>query len=1848
MKKFLNIHLNKKFFVALIFLFFIYFGITGISIPFLASTIEHKIQPYIPQDFQSVTIQKILFKFPNKLVVKKIKFLNKNKKFYFDEIGEISVSFDILNFFNIIKNKKFEFKNISKISIKNISFNIIKTAKKVDEQTLIKEIFETYLDSINKINYLPVLELKNLKFIVGNVFDGNRQIIELKNTKIETNKTKNSKYKTVVIKSYFDFGEIRLNFFTKTRNLKIQILPNSFLDLAKFRTSLLFFCELFDVKTNSIPDFDGKIFPDITLKFNLFAILFPVEKNKLDFSKITLNGKFVLEQFYCDIHNDKIKLPYLNTEIISINNMQFSADFSDNAYSLEKGFALVNNIPLNFSITSSNYLKKPDKISLYLDNFDVRKLNFMDINKKLDDIKLTMQPLSVRLNLTKKITDSNEKYTGKIDVGFLSAGIADALVFRIDPFFIDIFDDSFALNDLNINIKNIGEMTANCFFSAYKTSLKIKSNNYLFLDKIRDNKTTKIKTIADRLKLKNFNFEFEKDTTVSSQTVVSTKLFLATDIESNGIDVNFSVNKNLDLLNFVLKDNKTNANLLNFDGSILDNKVEFKNIYIDGDKNRKINISGYLPIGKNEKIDLKLNAKKLSSNLLKKFFNRSDLLVDFETKLDDRLDNILIKNKFLIYAKNLSLDSECEFRNKIFNIQKLTLNKQANVIGFYDFSNKNFDFKMNFNKFQLINILELFQKFSKIKLEKALMTGSLNLANKNDSFDIFSDLDVSTSKALENISLKLKLDSSKNIYNLDIFQANENKGFFSIINAQNFKLDKLANLQKCEIKGYLKNFVYNQKTYSGDFSNKLEFLKDIKKAEKNSGIIGNLNINNLLLDKLKLSKIKIFYEYDFKNNIFAIQNFFIDNVVSGNAKCSFDLAKNNQISGQIKFENFDILNIFTTLKPEYSLAVSSSAQPTNMKEFLLDGTVSIAGSLNKPQITSQDMSFHFEKNQKKYLFKNELFFKDDKFFIKKGVVFIDSKENLDYSGSFSTKKNAKQLDVVFDLKDLDSNEINFLANKQICKGFISGKILATYLDDDKKLNINSHLNYKNGELFVFYVDNSEIDLTYNFTDNSVYIRKFFISEKTNELVLKENSVFKKNKTGNFDFNLNFYLKNWDVFSLFRGLGDFKAEGEIKQNEIDGKIIFESLWANKYSLRNKNLKFNYSNDILKLSATENNAGLNANLVFKDGNIKLDKITYKDAKSSFLVQGLITKNHDLNIQGKGTQFEAEIITKFIPIGFYIEGPTDFKIEATGSFKNPKIDINLNSNHGKFAVLNFDKLTSDISIRKDGIKIENFNILKNEKYNIFCDGLIPYPVVSSEKEQVLKKKMSLNIKSPNSNLGILEEIIGNSILKPKGNVDINLNIGNTIFEPQYNGYINVSKASFGLKDGLKSFKDFNAEIVFKNNQIEIKNTSAKVGQGLLSIGGFFNLKNFGFEDFDLKAQVHSATGISLELNSLKIPQSSIIKLMPESPSKGEIKGNLQIKGTPEKYLLKGDLLLENANFTYPPKNTENSDSSIAGILKNADFDVRLKSGGNNWFQNELVNIVVDGNFSFTGPIEKFNVNGDVEFLRGDISYLGIYFKILEGKFSLINNESFLGLKAETSIQRKDATFNKMVDDKIILTVDRAKLKDIKLKFESLNYPGTSAQEAMGLAVSGGASSSMSSVDKENYLKQEFFRLVDNTLTTPLVKMFVQSTGLVDFVKINANVAQKGLDNNQTVSNNSTANLFTGSNIVVGKYLNPNLFVSYSLGLEANGTQDNNDKLDLQHEIEAKVKLHKNFSLQGLVQIDKATNREDKQVTVEYAMPFFNKNKKKEPVQNKETETKNKQSLNEFLANTNQSQSK
>ncbi|MDR0675861.1 MAG: translocation/assembly module TamB, partial [Elusimicrobiota bacterium] len=778
--------------------------------------------------------------------------------------------------------------------------------------------------------------------------------------------------------------------------------------------------------------------------------------------------------------------------------------------------------------------------------------------------------------------------------------------------------------------------------------------------------------------------------------------------------------------------------------------------------------------------------------------------------------------------------------------------------------------------------------------------------------------------------------------------------------------------------------------------------------------------------------------------------------------------------------------------------------------------------------------------------------------------------------------------------------------------------------------------------------------------------------KNTYLEIKKNSKIFFTDTNNAILDFEIYMTNWSLFGIAKGSGNLNLYAQINEDLKTGQVELKNFWVTKLFFRDDLLKFSFRDgeyhDILEISSSDPKNGINGKVLLNDGNVILKQVAYQNetAKSSIIVDGEILKNKNIDMDIKIKKINADIITKIFNIGFFISGISDINANVSNTTFDPIIEIDGNLKDGKFDMLRYKKLFAKVEITKNCIHINKFNIFSENIFKIDASGKIPYPLVDSETDFVNTQKMDLDIKASNTNLGILKALFNDEIILPKGNVDFEMNVGNSIFDPVLNGKIIVSKGSFGLKDVAKNIFSIDSEIIFENNKANIKQLTGRIGKGLFSVFGDIILEDLKFKHFDFYIKIPSKRGLSFELNFLKIPQQNFIKIIPSMPSKIEVKGDLYVNGDIKKYLIKGDLVLNDTNFTYPPLQEDQDYPSKSiieySIFEGMQLDINLITGKNVWFENELINLAIEGNANFKGSINNPLVNGDMNFLRGDISYLGIYFKILDGEFFIINNEPFVGLRAETNIQRYDTIFNRKVEDTILLTIEKSSLKDIKFKFESQNYPSTSSRDAMGLAITGGALDDISGEERENYMRREFYRLIDTTLTTPIIKMLVQSTGIVDFVKVNTSIAENSINNrnNQSIANNlsgnvnKNTNLLSGTSLTLGKYLNPNLFVSYAVILEENEYNFESEEtyLSLQHEIEAKLKLKKNLYLKGLIDIgSEKSMASDRQVTLEYSFPIESKNffkdifKKNKTTENhsKDDEVENKNSkrmgLNDFI---------
>lgn len=1815
----------KKYFFLFISILIIYICFIGISCPKKYLTALNKNLEKKTKDI-SINIEKIKIFFPNVILLDC--FIDNTD--YSIDLKDLKINLDLFNIikdnkkiFFLIKNPKNLSKYILKINIKN--FNVLikesKKTKKVNKiKNIKKDITEIFNEifSLNRI-YIEIKSLSGLKSNIDFFYKKHHKFIYiLKNILFY----KNILGKEILITDIFINKNAQKNFVFFKFNIENFIFntqfynnKNIFFTLSNKISSKLINLKFFNnmnsleykfLSSKFIPQKIKNIFKNIKILFLKFLNItyikkldYKILKNILNFYEIDIDE--IQGTILCNISlflnldnillkNEKpeyssygniltnIKLKYKN---VFIDNVKFNANINKNLLTINNGQFKINGATGNFNILSKNIFNFPNKIKLKISNMHIIEFFNKNLTKFID----ITNNLELNLSLNK-----NNKYNGKISL--------NKNFIKINKKNIKLKDIIINIKNNNINLDNIPILSSknnenlfllNCLlnfknflnFSIFATK-PIQLKEIINIDNLKVFKNKNLEQnnfykYLSNINLENFFIDFKKDF-INKHFILSQKSSFFYKNQKIYFEIK---NQEKDILEIDFSKNKESLFYLKF--KIFSKDFEIKDLYLF-----------------NKKIDF-INDKKFFYIKTKDFILKNkDFLLSFDIKFfkEKRDFSIFLK----LYNTNFNFEFNAEYKNKILKFNKISINNNAFLNGFYNFYNKNYEIYLNTKDF-FLNNLNLFYIskyfFNKnisqfLKQQNLILNGNFNIKKYFNKYKINSNLLFSNINKEKILNIIFN-DKSKMI---DFFQKNikkislalDNNSFSSITFEKNKQKDFL-------IKGTVKNLLYKNFNISFDLKN----------------IININNITNVFFEakniKINEEKFQFFYFYiDLYENIINLKEFSLDNKINGYIK-----KEKSYIDGKINFLDLDIKNFLNQ---------------KNINSFILKGDFNIS------QKTSSIKNFKIEANNFKVLIKKEknpfkfllnISFYQNILDIKNSKIFIKNDEKI----NFSTKYNINKIfNITLDLKNFTSDDLNKFID--ISSDIFSGEIekgnININFSDLNKIEIDTNLNLKNSKIFTMNAENLDGKLFFYPKQKKIEFKNIKILEekksKNVHLFIKENSNIFFNKN-DIMINLLIYMKNWSLFGINKGLGNIFLFMQINSDNLSGQAELSNFWVSDYVFKNEILKFSLKNNIFNIESLKNDL-LSGKIIFDNGNIIIDNFLYKNIKKDEFLScdGEIFANKDVDLKIKTKNLDAEIITKLFYFGFYIYGKTNLDIKISGNLLfDPIININFSSINGKFDILSFEKLYGNVEINKDKIKLNNIYLSYKNKYTLLSYGYIPYSLLDEEKNLMNKQKMLIKVQSLGANLGILEKLYPDIIVKANGETNFNFDLTNSLDDIKISGKISILKGTIFFKDGLKNIKHINSNIDISNNKLIIKSFNASSGKGKIKILGDILLKDLKFKYFNLDIQIPSKKGIKIELDSLKIPQQSFIKIFPSISSKINFYGNVKMIGDIDKYFLKGNIFVYNTNFTYNNNNNSDLDSIIKDtILEGMNFDLDIKTIYNVWFENQFCNLAIEGNANLKGKINDIIVNSDINFLRGDINYMNIYFKIKEGNFSLVNNEPFLALKAETNISRYDDTFNRNVEDTIKLTIDKSHISNIKFKFESQNFPSTTKEEAMSLALSG-QNSGQTTQEKEEKMRQEFFRIIDNTITAPLAKIFLQSTSLVDFVNFNTNIANKTLNKSNNnpyfLNNNKNSNILVGSSLKLGKYLNSNFFVSYSLSLEENDVSLNyeNNSLILQHEIEAKIKLKKNLYLKGLIELNSIENAsKEKQVSLEYSFPILN----------------------------------
>ncbi len=1135
-------------------------------------------------------------------------------------------------------------------------------------------------------------------------------------------------------------------------------------------------------------------------------------------------------------------------------------------------------------------------------------------------------------------------------------------------------------------------------------------------------------------------------------------------------------------------------------------------------------------------------------------------------------------NKGTIHLKGTQLASEnlkgfdisgiLKKDKSLWTTEAETKDRKIVLTGFYETKKKN-GIKIIYNGMDAHNLLNM------MDMKNFPLYGKIDGTIKFSSMDYITYIDA-TLKNGSFLNNKFKTwNISGNVsgtqLNISTFTFRGGKTSVDITSSIDFTKQEDSSSFDCSIKNFkLNNINLN---YDMNFTGKYAGAGEIA---------GVIKAENLTLDKFKFPH-EAFLTLSLKK--LNIKDFVNSNGLSG--EVNFDYATKN-IDAVLKNDNSKISQYYPDIKGR------------------LTSVLNISGNIQKPVI-------YFDGKLKNALYNNLLFdaktkldFKDNKFSLKKFQLTSGKKNEMqiDASGTATSKKTNMKVEFVGISEDVINKFVGFrtpLKGTFYGNGTVSGKpktlkaSLNLYADTlyVKTLKFNSFTAKAKADekKKTISIDNAKIKIS----DSEIKI----LSANFNANTGKYNSKFKF---------VNTHLGPFDVF------GNMNLTGKLipgkTGSRYDGTITLSDLWLNEERLDTLTLKYNITNRAFLFTSKETNPlNISGSINFA----KYPKINFKNIlvgynKRKFTLNGTYF-NDDINFNINGKNLDMGTLSGLFNMPIDSDGEINFTLKTSGSILNPNINLKANSVNGSIYHVPFDVFNVSAIVKDNNLNINDFSVVKNDKYELVVDGYFPFWLDGSLNSKMMKRPVDIKYKLNDTGLYILNNISENSFTAKKGLLKIDGKLTGIRKNISNIGTLSVSGKNIKTNSYISKIKDLNADIVWNKNIFKIQKAYAKVGSGVIEATGTVKMQGINPSYYNM-GLFTSKKGVPVVIKDLPIPTSGVFKMESSNfanYSKGVPTFNFKLQGDAKKPKLTGWAVLENTTFCYPsPVKQHYSEPPffISQLLDNLYVNIDLKTANNTRYENSYIKMLLRGSLNLKGKLDNISANGVITSDDGLFSYLGNDFDIINSKLELINNELFITAEGESEVYSTGES-----DAEIIkIYIDRSDINNLKTRFASKNDPTMDSKKALAkLTKTDPADTNALDTSTDFLMKQQAIRMFSSNVATPLANTVLKKTGIVDNVRlgfVNQDTLQVSSDEEA-----SMAELLYGMKYSVEKNINRLLQVGYSV------TFDKVQKeIDLKQAVEMSFKVNRNLFLKGSYGLnsDNPEYEPEKRVTLEQRIRF------------------------------------
>lgn len=451
-------------------------------------------------------------------------------------------------------------------------------------------------------------------------------------------------------------------------------------------------------------------------------------------------------------------------------------------------------------------------------------------------------------------------------------------------------------------------------------------------------------------------------------------------------------------------------------------------------------------------------------------------------------------------------------------------------------------------------------------------------------------------------------------------------------------------------------------------------------------------------------------------------------------------------------------------------------------------------------------------------------------------------------------------------------------------------------------------------------------------ESSIKINDLFFGQESNGILISNASSYFKTGPVNLHFpleesNITLHLTaekiNLNRINILETKLNLEYKDAYGTLEVNSKFEEDRKLYTKLQIFTKPEYFQFVSDLFGL--TLNNYSINADttMSFRIDNTGVNVENFKlisSSKEKFILNGTIKFDNTIKLDTRIDDFLFENLQFIVKksTGFSkISGNADLNMIVEGTLTEPIIDCQVNFDSLNYKNSSIGKLNGLLTYKnkKLNISVIALNPELVSETILTISGVLPVDLaLSSVENRFPDENVTLKIKTDGFPLAILNPLIPN-IDNLSGKLICDLKIGGTALKPNYFGKIDLKDVKFLL---LTNYINYNitGSLVSDYDKINlvdfsIENEKTDFADGKLYLSGFFTIKEYKFDNFNLNAKGQL---LLLKEGIIRRMHSIYGKLIATTEEEG-----ITFKGTISNSNISGAIVIKEANLVFPPSQNQ-----------------------------------------------------------------------------------------------------------------------------------------------------------------------------------------------------------------------------------------------------------------------------------------------------------------------------------------